>query len=175
MNQKKATAAMEITTQLLQHHIRNTMEYLMPLLSMANAPMVTYITENLWKSRIPKEIQDEIQTSSDINSAIDIFWTHLDANQNDGVPNDQFKHFRTFLWKNRQFHLDHLQDVWITPEQLKYTFNTQRTSPLPIRGFMSTKKNHEVFNRFLHFHWRIFFCLNLNQIEFHYRSILQRM
>lgn len=146
-NQSKAAAAaaaMEITTQLLQHHIRNTMEYLVPLLGMANAPMVTYFTENLWKTRIPKEIQDEIQTTSDIKSAIDKFWTHLNTDQNDHATNDQFKHFRAFLWKNRQFHLDNLQNVWITPEQLKYTFNTQRINPLPIRGFMSTKKNHEV-------------------------------
>lgn len=145
MNQSKAAAAsMEVTKQLLQHHIRTTMEYLMPLLGMANAPMVTYFTENLWKTHIPKEIQMEIQTTSDIKSAIDIFWTHLNSDQSDREKNDQFKHFRAFLWKNQQFHLDNLQDVWTTPEQLKYTFNTKRTNPLPICGFMSPKKNHEV-------------------------------
>lgn len=149
MNQSKAAAAaaaaMEITTQLIQHNIRNTMEYLTPLLGMANAPMVTYLTENLWKTHIPKEIQDEIHTTSDIKSAIDIFWNHLNADKSgDCMTNDQFKHFRAFLRKNGEFHLDNLQDVWITPEQLKYSFNAQRSNPLPIHGFMSTKKNHEV-------------------------------
>lgn len=140
---------MEITTQLIQYHIRNTMEYLTPLLSMANAPMVTYLTENLWKTHIPQEIQDEIQTTSDIKSAADIFWNHLNTDQNDCTTNDQFKHFRSFLRKNTEFYLDNLQDVWITPEQLKYKFNTQRPNPLPICGFMSTKKNHEVSNPFV--------------------------
>lgn len=136
---------MEITAQLIQHHIRNTMEYLTPLLAMANAPMVTYLTKNLWKTHIPKEIQDEIQTKSDIQSAVDIFWHHLHADHSDCTTNDQFDHFRAFLRKNREFHLDNLQDVWITPEQLNHVFNTQRSNPLPIRGFMSMKKNHEVF------------------------------
>lgn len=136
---------MEITKHLLQHHIRNTMEYLVPLLGMANAPMVTYFTENHWKTHIPKEIQAEMQSESDIKSAIDIFWMHLsDVHQSDCGTNDQFKHFREFLMKNRQFHLDHLQDVWITPEHLNDLLNAKRTNPLPIRGFMSTKKNHEV-------------------------------
>lgn len=138
---------MDVTKQLLQHHIRNTMEYLMPLLQMANAPMVTYFTENLWKTHIPKEIQTEIQTTDDIKSAIDIFWSHVNADQSDCGRNERFKHFRAFLWKNHQFHLDNLQDVWITPEQLKYAFNAKRTNPLAIRGFMSTKKNHEVNGR----------------------------
>lgn len=136
---------MEITTQLLQHYVRSTMEHLVPLLAMANAPMVTYFTENLWKNRLPKEIQDEIQSTDDIESAVDIFWTHLDVNQcNKHGGDDRFKNFRAFLMKNRQFHLDNAQDLWITPEQLKSTFNMQRTNPLPIHGFMSTKKNHEV-------------------------------
>lgn len=144
---ESAAAAMEITAQLIQHHIRNTMEYLTPLLGMANAPMVNFLTENLWKTHIPKEIRGEIQTTSDIQSAIDIFWHHLHTDQNVNTAKDQFNHFRTFLWKNREFHLDNLQDVWITPEQLKNQFNAQRSNPLPIRGFMSTKKNHEVMKR----------------------------
>lgn len=146
MNQSEAAtaAAMEITAQLIQHHIRTTIEYLTPLLGMANAPMVTYLTENLWKTHIPKEIRDEIQTTSDVQSAVDIFWHHLHTDQSDCTPNDQFNQFRTFLRKNREFHLDNLRDVWITPEQLKQKFDTQRSNPLPIRGFMSTKKNHEV-------------------------------
>lgn len=144
MNQSK-TAAMEITTQLLQHHIRNTMDYLMPLLGMANAPMVTYLTENLWKTHVPREIQHEIKTTSDIQLAVDIFWNHLNVDQRNSCrENDQFKHFSAFLNKNRQFHLDNLQDIWITPDQLKYNFNAQRANPIPIHGFMSLKKNHEV-------------------------------
>lgn len=146
MNQSAAaSASMEVTKQLLQHHIRSAMDYLMPLLAMANAPMVTYFTENLWKIHIPNEIQAEIQTKSDIKSAIDIFWTHLDdTHQSDCGTGDKFMHFRAFLRNNRQFHLDKLQDVWITPEQLKCTLDAKRANPLPIRGFMSTKKNHEV-------------------------------
>lgn len=146
MHQSKAAAvaAMEVTTQLIQHHIRNTMEYLRPILGMANAPMVTYLTENLWKTHIPMEIQDEIRTTADIQTAVDIFWNHLKTDQSDCATTDQLKHFRTFLRRNTEFYLDNLRGVWITPEQLKCAFDTQRANPLPIHGFMSTKKNHEV-------------------------------
>lgn len=146
MHQSKAAAvaAMEVTTQLIQHHIRNTMEYLRPILGMANAPMVTYLTENLWRTHIPMEIQEEIRTTSDIQTAVDIFWNHLNTDQRDCATTDQLKHFRAFLRKNTEFYLDNLRGVWITPEQLKCAFDTQRANPLPIHGFMSTKKNHEV-------------------------------
>lgn len=135
---------MEVTVQLLQNHLRTTMERLTPLLGLANAPMVKFLTENLWKKMVPMEIQHEIQTPSDIQSAIDIFWTHLneDSFHNDNM--DQFKYFHAFLKNNQQNHLDNLCDVWITPEKLKQIFDTQRNQPLPIKGFMSTKKNHEV-------------------------------
>lgn len=134
---------MEISVQLLQQRIRSTMERLMPLLGMANAPMVKFFTENLWKTHIPAEVQQEIQTTADIQSAIDIYWTHLHDDSKQST-NDQFKHFRGFLSSMRQYHLESLQDVWITPDQLKHIFDAQRSNPLPIKGFMSTKKNHEV-------------------------------
>lgn len=135
---------MEVTVQLLQNHLRNTMERLMPLLSFANAPMVKFLTENLWEQMIPHEIQQEIQTPSDIQSAVEIFWSHLNEESFNNNNNDKFKHFRAFLANNHQSHLDNLRDAWITPEKLKQIFDTQRNSPLPIKGFMSTKKNHEV-------------------------------
>lgn len=145
---------MEITVQLLQNHIRNTMERLVPLLVIANAPMVSFLTENLWKKLVPEDVQREIQTPSDIKSAVDIFWTHLDEDANNRENSDRFKHFRAFLSNTRQNHLDNLHDVWITPEKLMQIFDTQRNSPLPIKGFMSTKKNHEVVELFIYF-----FCI----------------
>lgn len=146
---------MEVTAQLIQNHLRTTMERLMPLLSFANAPMVKFLTENLWEHMIPPEIQHEIETPSDIQSAVDIFWSHLNEESFNKDKSDKFKHFRAFLANNRQNHLDNLRDVWITPEKLKQIFDTQRSSPLPIKGFMSTKKNHEVI-QFLSVKYQIF-------------------
>lgn len=140
----KMSATIEITTQLLQNHIRNTMEKLTPLLQMANAPMVKYFTEQLWKNNIPAEIQREIQTIDDINEAVEIYWQHLNADPCENATIDKFKHFRSFLTSAKQFHLDDLDDVWVSPEKLKQIFDNERSKTLPIKGFMSVKKNHEV-------------------------------
>lgn len=136
-------ATIEITTQILQNHIRSTLEYLTPLLGMANAPMVSYITDNLWKKHVPMEIQQEIQISSDIESAVNIFWTHLNEIQNTEESADKFKHFRAFLSSNKQYQLDSHPDIWISPQRLKQILDSQRNY-LPMKGFMSHKKNHEV-------------------------------
>lgn len=138
-------ATIEVTAQLLQNHIRNTLEKLTPLLAMANAPMVTYFTEQLWKTHVPAGIQQEIQTKEDINDAVEIYWQHLNVDHDaENVVNDKFKHFRAFLTNAKRFHLDNLDDVWVSPEKLKQIFDTQRRQTLPIKGFMSVKKNHEV-------------------------------
>lgn len=141
---KKMSGTIEITTQLLQNHIRNTLDKLCPLLNLANAPMVKFFNENLWKTHVPNEIQQEIQTTADINEAVEIYWKQLDIEENNIEVNDKFKHFRAFLNSTKQYHLDSFQDVWITPEKLNEIFDNQRNTPLAIKGFMSTKKNHEV-------------------------------
>lgn len=137
-------ATMEVTTQILQNCIRNTLEHLTPLLGMANAPMVSFLTENLWKRHVPAEIQKEIQIPSDIESAVNIFWTHLNENQNNAENSDKLENFRAFLSKNKQFQLDSHPDIWISPQRLRQILDTQRSHPLPMKGFMSHKKNHEV-------------------------------
>ncbi|XP_031637289.1 methyltransferase-like protein 25 [Contarinia nasturtii] len=119
------------------------MEKLTTLLGMANAPMVSYFTEKLWKTHIPNEIQREIQTIDDINAAIDIYWKHLDRDD-ELVCKDKFKHFRSFLTTSRQYHLDNFEDIWMTPDSIKQILETQHKNPLKIHGFMSTKKDHEV-------------------------------
>lgn len=147
---KTMGATIEVTAQLLQNHIRYTLEKLTPLLAMANAPMITYFTEQLWKTHVPAEIQQEIQTKDDINDAVEIYWQHLNV-EHDGenVHNDKFKHFRTFLTDAKRFNLDNLNDVWVSPEKLKQIFDAQHSKTLPIKGFMSVKKNHEVSVRFI--------------------------
>lgn len=138
------SATIDVTAQLLQNHIRKTLEKLTPLLAMANAPLITYFTEQLWKKHIPIEIQREIQTKDDINDAVEIYWQHLDANHSDQADNDRFKHFRAFLNDTRMLHLDHLNNVWISADKLMQIFDSGRSKTLPIEGFMSIKKNHEV-------------------------------
>lgn len=140
-------ATLEVTTLLLQNHIRNTLDKLTPLLAMANAPMVKYFTEQLWKTHIPEEIQREIQTKDDIRDALEIYWQHLDIDSNENPANDKFKNFRAFLANAKNFHLDNLDDVWVSPEKLKQIFDGERNSSLSIKGFMSMKKNHEVRER----------------------------
>lgn len=137
-------ATREVTVQFLRNQIGKTVEQLMPILGMANAPMVTYFTHQLWKTYVPTEIQQEIQTTTDIKSAVDIYWQHLNEDFNHCESNSKFKHFRAFLSNAKQYHLDNMEDMWITPDQLRKIFDNQRTNPLPIKGFMNTKKNHEV-------------------------------
>lgn len=144
---------MSVTTvQLLQNHIRNTLEKFSTLVGMANAPMLSFFTDQLWKTHIPKEIQREIQTINDIEAAIDIYWKHLDRDESNNVYNDKFTHFRAFLNNLRQYHLDSFDDLWVTPESIKEILNSQHTNPLKIHGFMSCKKDHEVIEYFSTFY-----------------------
>lgn len=124
--------------------ITATLDYLNPLLSMANCHMVTYLTHNLWKEYIPKEIQREIQSKDDLERATDIYWMHLRNTENDFSAADEFKYFRTFLAGSNQHCIDSLTDVWISPDQLKEKLRCKVDDALPIKGFMSTKKTHEV-------------------------------
>lgn len=140
----KMGATVEITAPLIQNHIRKAFECLSPLLSFANAPAVTFFTKRLWRTHVPAEIQREIQTIDDINDAVEIYWKHLDLEQSDVIPNDRFKHFRKFLSNVRRHHLDNFEDVWITPEKFKQILDAHHRITLPIEGFMSQKKNHEV-------------------------------
>lgn len=146
----------ELTKQLLQKHIKSLFEYLTPLLPMANFPMVKFFVEDAWQTNIPHEIQTEIRTQSDIKAATEIYWQHLNMDYQD-FP-DNLKHFRTFLSNARKHHLDSCYHLWITPEELMKKFNHNNLSDaVPIKGFMSIKKNHEVSDCldmvFLQFKW----------------------
>lgn len=136
----------EVTIPLLQKHLKATLDFLTPFLPMANSHMVTYLTDNLWKRNISLEIQQEIQSEADIRDAIDIFWNHLDANHNSAAidETDKFQYFRKFLSNSKQCYLDRLTDVWITPDELNQQLNKDSKNVVTVRGFMSSKKNHEV-------------------------------
>lgn len=133
--------AVQVTVQLLQHRIRTTLEHLVPFLGLANAPMVSYFTQQLWKTYVPPEIQQEIQTTSDIAHAVDIYWQHLNEPASSA---ERLQHFRSFLFAAKQCHLDSMPDMWTTPDKLKTIFDGHDIKALSIHGFMSTKKNHEV-------------------------------
>lgn len=143
-------AAAEVTIPLIQKHLKETLDFLTPFLPMANSHMVTYLTDNLWKKNISLEIQQEIQSEADVRDAIDIFWNHLDADDNSDVTddNDKFKYFRKFLSNSKQYHLDKFTDIWITPDELNKQLNKESINGVIVRGFMSPKKNHEVCSIF---------------------------
>lgn len=148
------SATSELTKHLLQKHIKSLFEYLTPLLPMVNFPMVKFFVKNAWQTNIPKDIQTEIQTQSDIKAATEIFWQHLNMDYTDFPEN--FKHFHTFLSMAKKHHLDSCNNIWTTPEELMMKLNDNNHSYAPpIKGFMSVKKNHEVTD-----------CLDLKPFQF---------
>lgn len=137
------SAASELTIQLLLKRVKSVFDYLTPFLPLANFPMVNFFIGKAWQMNIPKEIQEEIQTQTDIEEATEIYWQHLHA-KNCDYSSEKFKHFRSFLSNTKTFHLDNFNDVWTTPEDLFEIFNNNLVEAPPIKGFMSIKKNHEV-------------------------------
>lgn len=134
----------------LQKHLQETLDFLTPYLPMANDHMVTYLTANLWEKHIPPEIREEIRTESDICKAIEMYWTHLEANEC-WTGNTDFEHFRGFLLNAKHFYLDRFTDVWITPDELNRMLNCNNSENTLIKGFMNEKKNYEV--KYFEFCW----------------------
>lgn len=135
----------EVTIQMLQKQMRCMLDYLNPLLPMANSPMVSYLTNNLWKQAIPVEIQHEIRTNADIERAMDIYWKQFNDKSIDSSDDvNDFKHFRAFLTNASKYRVDNFRNLWISPEELKKNLDSDVSEAQLMKGFMSTKKNHEV-------------------------------
>lgn len=137
-------AATEVTIPLLQKHLRATLDFLTPFLPMANGHMVTYLTECLWDKHVPADIRQEIQTESNVNEAMEVYWKHLAANAESMEEQKSYGQFRCFLSNAKQYYLDRFTDVWITPDELNQRLHSKQFKNMSIKGFMNEKKNHEV-------------------------------
>lgn len=140
---------MNITIINLQLHIDNIIKYLQPHKQLINCHMVNYLTDNLWTTLIPSDIQSEITNVSDIENAIEFFWK-TSTNQRSNL-NQSFKSLDTFLTNSEKYRMDNLQDVWVSPEDLTKQLSrfgcslaTEHENKLNVKEFMSEKKNHEV-------------------------------
>lgn len=141
---------MNITTNSLQLHLDNIIKFLKPQLSFVNCHMVGYLTDNLWETYIPEDIQAEVQTDEHVDVAVKIFWNFFDAEgRNLANESSECSGIQKHLKMCQQYRLDSLKDVWVTPEQLRKELVSlgccqKEDSGLRIKEFMSEKKNHEV-------------------------------
>lgn len=113
--------------------------------------MVGYLTDNLWKTYIPEDIQAEVQTDDHVDDAVKVFWNFFDAEKTDlsNENNSQDSGIQKHLKLCQQYRLDSLKNVWVSPKQLRTELvalgcDHKEDAGLCIKEFMSEKKNHEV-------------------------------
>lgn len=111
--------------------------------------MVGYLTDNLWKTYIPEDIQADVQTEDHVDDAIKVFWNFFDSEKINSNESSQYRGIQNHLKQCQQFRLDSLKDVWVSPEQLRMGLvslgcDHKVDAGLCIKEFMSEKKNHEV-------------------------------
>lgn len=140
---------MNITANCLQLHLDNIIKFLQPQLTFVNCHMVGYLTDNLWKTYIPEDIQADVQTEDHVDDAIKVFWNFFDSEKISSNESSQYRGIQNHLKQCQQFRLDSLKDVWVSPEQLRRGLVSlgcyhKVDAGLCIKEFMSEKKNHEV-------------------------------
>lgn len=131
------------TTGMVRSHLDKCWRFLEPFLPMANCHMVTFITNKLYEKYVPPAIKDELKSMANIDAATDIYWNHLNEKENKSKI-DGFDCLRKHLAEMRDHTLDRIDNVWITPDELKAAIGCEPNDLLNVKGFMSEKKNHEV-------------------------------
>lgn len=136
----------KISVQKLQQHLNKCLDFLAPHQALLNDHMIFYFTNDLWNKHIPSVIKQEISLNSNVEIALNTFWTHLDPNK---LYDDKkvLPNFRKFLVNARSHSIDNLDDVWISVDKLKKILPYKEQEELKLHGFMNEKKNHEVTNK----------------------------
>lgn len=134
-----------ISTSAVQGTLDGIIKYLNPFTSFISCHMVNYITDAHWKSFIPQDIQNEIQTTETIAEAIDIFWNTAD----NGEKPLKLPNFVQFIEEGKKFTYDGLTNAWLDDMRFRDTLSKLGCSVgtvdcLKIKEFMSEKKKHEV-------------------------------
>lgn len=130
----------------VQIHLEKILVYLDQYSSFINCHMVNYLTDDLWNNHIPIEIREEIQTDSDIDSAIQLFWEQRD----DNISISNHPNFLKFLKSANEIHFDKLQNTDVCQnidelnEKLRNLNCNIKNADLHLSEFMTAKKNHEV-------------------------------
>lgn len=126
----------------VQNSLENLIKYLKPYLPLVNSHMVSYLTDDHWKSYIPESIQEEIKSQSDINQSIEEFWEFK-------VKSEKLTNLGKFVENSENLLIENLKNISINVEELKIKLKSLNCSlpsglSLEISEFMSSKKNHEV-------------------------------
>lgn len=126
----------------VQNSLENLIKYLKPFLPLVNSHMVSYLTDDHWKSYIPELIQQEIKSQSDINRSIEEFWEFKEKTE-------KHTNLGKFVENSENLLKENLKNISINVKELKIKLQLldcllPTESGLEITEFMSSKKNHEV-------------------------------
>lgn len=126
----------------VQNSLESLIKYLKPYLPLVNSHMVSYLTDDHWKSYIPESIQKEIKSQSDINQSIEEFWEFKEKSE-------KLTNLGKFVENSENLLIENLKNISINVKELKIKLQSLDCSlpsglGLEISEFMSSKKNHEV-------------------------------
>ncbi|CAO1303294.1 unnamed protein product [Diamesa serratosioi] len=137
--------------QIVQTNINKLIETLQPQLEFLNAPMVSFITKDLFKSFIPENVRNEMNDIRSAESSLNFFFNHEAPEGEDALL--QHKHLNHLIQQTKALHLDQLEDkLYLNVDELKVEFeklglatkSILNESGIKIHDFLSVKKFHEV-------------------------------
>lgn len=134
-----------MSTSVLQGTLDGIIKYLGPFSSLINCHMVNYITDDHWRTYVPQDIQNEMQTAGDIEEALDVFWDSSCSEE----KSSKFPNFLRFIEEGKKFTYDCLTDTWLDGTRFRDVLRevgctVDADDCLKIKEFMSEKKKHEV-------------------------------
>ncbi|KAI5646225.1 methyltransferase domain-containing protein [Phthorimaea operculella] len=131
---------MDSTINKIHHALDSTLEYLTPLLPVANCHMVEFLTQNHWHKLLPKSLTESLDCL-ELNDAVENFW---DSAKNAHNGNTELNNWV----KNAHKHYIKANNVYcLTREQLQDRIRGWGGEIKPdfkVKEFMTSKKSYEV-------------------------------
>lgn len=132
-----------ITTTMIEQRLERLSVFLKPYLNFINCHMVNYFTDNHWEKLISKELRNEINEAGCLDNLVQT----LINNGYCSDLNNQYPLLAKLMESTRSNTLFEMSDICLTIDNFRESVlprDLQHRNPLPIKEFMSPKKNHEV-------------------------------
>lgn len=132
-----------VTLRLIEQNLERVINFLLPYLRFVNCHMVNYFTDQHWEKFIDPELKKELEETDNFNELA----INLMKNGYDTELNRKYPCLSKLLTTTRSHTLFEMPDLCLSMESFQNCELDQLQpdfTPLPIKEFMSAKKNHEV-------------------------------
>ncbi|XP_053679612.1 probable methyltransferase-like protein 25 [Anopheles nili] len=131
------------TMDLVRKQIDAIIRFLEPNISFINCHMVDYLTEQHWRSYVPKAIQSELTTIDDLTQTKEVFWSQFDTSFD---KHTRFPAVKEFIEDARRYRLGGSEVIGtaFSLHEFKDALSNFKETRLKMHELMNAKKCHEV-------------------------------